>query len=61
MAAVRLNFQRIAARAEAGRDPLLLLHGLFGSSSNFRSLGSALSSERTVLLPEACQSPPHLS
>ncbi len=32
--------------------PLVVLHGLFGSGDNWRSHGRALSSSRTVLLPD---------
>jgi len=52
MSSVRLACQRLAARAVEPREPLLLLHGLFGSGSNFRSLASAFAAERTVLLPD---------
>ena len=49
----RLNSQwRTDAPTGESPPPLLLLHGLFGSSSNFRSPGLALAKRRPVLLAD---------
>ena len=50
---LRLHSQWRAEPPSAGSPPpLLLLHGLFGSSSNFRSPALALSKRRPVLLAD---------
>jgi pimeloyl-ACP methyl ester carboxylesterase len=38
--------------ASTSSEPLLLLHGLFGSSSNFRTPARSLNAHRTVVLPD---------
>jgi len=50
--AVRLNFKDVPAQTRTSEPPLLILHGLFGSSSNFRSIATKLSSSRRVILPD---------
>ena len=37
---------------ENARTPLLILHGLFGSGTNWRSIARALGTSRTVYLPD---------
>ena len=50
---VRLNYQDFpCAAATAGEPPLLILHGLFGSSSNFRSITKALCRRRRVVVAD---------
>ena len=48
-AALPLHHQVIGAPAAAEAPPLLMLHGLFGSASNWRTLGRRLADRRAVL------------
>ncbi len=47
----RLALVRYAAQQSA-KEPLVFLHGLFGSASNFRTLARPFAHDRDVLLPE---------
>mmetsp|Transcript_32027 Transcript_32027/g.61707 ORF Transcript_32027/g.61707 Transcript_32027/m.61707 type:complete len:321 (+) Transcript_32027:161-1123(+) len=49
---VTLNMMRFDCPAKMNDPPLIILHGLFGSSSNFRSIAKKLSEQRSVYLPD---------
>lgn len=48
---MKLNFREFPAESGAGR-PLVLLHGLFGSSSNWTSVARQLSERFRVIVPD---------
>ena len=50
---VRLAFTRLKGPAGVTRCPLVVLHGLFGSRSNWRTLGRRLAQHRDVYLLDA--------
>ena len=51
MAGVRLHLRQYGEVA-AGRLPLVLIHGLFGSASNWHEIARRLAADRRVLVPD---------
>jgi pimeloyl-ACP methyl ester carboxylesterase len=51
---LHLNFRKVEARdgADPSAPPLVLMHGLFGSLSNFGTLSRRFSARRAVLVPD---------
>lgn len=47
-----LHWVRIPATGDARREPLIILHGLFGSADNWRTQGRALADNRDVHIPD---------